>query len=182
MLDSHQGCAAPSAPDKLRINDKEWLMQRSGAYVRGLCVNGLLVLGLVASGPAFAFDDGAEATIDYRQGLMRALGGNVAATAAIIVDGAEFRDNLLIHTRYIVDATRDIPALFPEGSDFGETDALPSIWEEVEKFAQRSQENHEAALALHEAVEQGDDAAIMAGFRSVGQSCRSCHEDFRRRD
>ena len=157
-------------------------MNQMLATTRNLFVGTALVLGLAASGAVHSFDDGAEATIDYRQGLMRALGGNVAATAAIVVDGAEFRDNLLIHTRYIVDATRDIPALFPEGSDFGETDALPSIWEEVEKFAQRSQENHEAALALHEAVEQGDDAAIMAGFRSVGQSCRSCHEDFRRRD
>lgn len=157
-------------------------MIRVLATTRNLFVGTALVLGLAASGAVHSFDEGAEATIDYRQGLMRALGGNVAATAAIVVDGAEFRDNLLIHTRYIVDATRDIPALFPEGSDFGETDALPSIWEEAEKFAQRSQENHEAALALHEAVEQGDEAAIMAGFRSVGQSCRACHEDFRRRD
>jgi len=157
-------------------------MRRILATTRNLFVGTALVLGLAASGAVHSFDEGAEVTIDYRQGLMRALGGNVAATAAIVVDGADFRDNLAIHVRYIVDATRDIPALFPEGSDFGETDALPSVWEDVEKFAQRSSENHEAAVALQEAVEGGDDAAIMAGFRNLGQSCRSCHEDFRRRD
>jgi cytochrome c556 len=147
---------------------------------RNLFFGATIVLGLVASGPLHSFDEGADVTIDYRQGLMRALGGNMSATAAIVVDGAPFRDNLGTHTRYIVDATRDIPALFPEGSDFGETDALASVWEDVERFAELSRENHEAALALQEAVEQGDDAAIMAGFRTLGESCRTCHEDFRR--
>ncbi|MCA1790817.1 MAG: cytochrome c [Thioalkalivibrio sp.] len=149
---------------------------------RSLFFGAAIALGLVASGPVHSFDEGAEVTIDYRQGLMRALGGNMAATAAIVVDGAPFRDNLSTHTRYIADATGDIPALFPEDSDFGETDALPSVWEDVEKFAELSRENHEAALALHEAAEQGDDAVIMSRFRSLGESCRSCHEDFRRSD
>jgi len=157
-------------------------MYRFFMNARNLFVTTAIVLGMAASGSVHSFDEGAEVTIDYRQGLMRALGGNMAATAAIVVDGAPFRDNLSTHTRYIADATADIPALFPEGSDFGETDALPSVWEDVEKYAELSRESHEAAVALHEAVEQGDDAAIMAGFRTLGQSCRSCHEDFRRRD
>ena len=157
-------------------------MNRILATTRNLFVGTALILGLAAAGPVHSLDEGADATIDYRQGLMRALGGNTAATAAIVVDGAGFRDNLLIHVRYMADATRDIPALFPEGSDFGETAALPSVWEQPQRFAELSRENHEAALKLIEAVEQGDDAAIVAAFRGVGQSCRSCHEDFRRRD
>ncbi|AHE97041.1 c-type cytochrome [Thioalkalivibrio paradoxus] len=157
-------------------------MQRTMRMSRNVFVAtaAVLALGLPASG--VAFDEGAEATIDYRQGVMRAIGGNVASTAAIVVDGADYRDNLEMHTRYLVDATRDIPGLFPEGSDFGETDALAAVWEEPEKFAERSRETHEAAVALHEAVERGDDAAIGQGFRALGQSCRSCHEDFRHRD
>lgn len=157
-------------------------MHRMLMNARNILVGSAIALALGVSGPVYSFDDGAEVTIDYRQGLMRALGGNMSATAAIVVDGADFRDNLLVHTRYIVDATQDIPALFPEGSDFGETDALMSIWEDPERFAELSRENHEAALALHEAVEEGDDAALMSRFRSVGESCRACHEDFRRRD
>lgn len=157
-------------------------MLRSVMQARNLFIGAALVLGLAVSGPVSSFDDGAEATIDYRQGLMRALGGNMASTAAIVVDGAEFGDNLLIHTRFLMDAMRDIPALFPEGSDFGETDALPAVWDDPETFAARSQDNYDAAVALHEAAESGDQAAIVAGFRAVGQSCRSCHEDFRRRD
>ncbi len=157
-------------------------MNRNRMNLRKLLVGAALTVGLGTAGNLPAFEMGAEATIDYRQGVMRAIGGNVASTAAIVIDGADFGDNLLMHVRYLVDATKDIPSLFPEGSDFGETDALPSVWEEPEKFAERSSANHEAALALLEAVEQGDDAVIRGAFRDLGQSCRSCHEDFRHRD
>jgi cytochrome c556 len=157
-------------------------MQRAIVNIRHLLVGTALCLGLAASGSIHAFEDGAEIVIDYRQGVMRAIGGNVASTAAVVVDGADFRDNLLTHARYIADMTRDIPALFPEGSDFGETDALPSVWEEPEKFAERALATHEAALALVEAVEQGDEAALGARFRDLGQACKACHDDFRHSD
>lgn len=157
-------------------------MKRNSMKVRKLLVGAALTVGLGASGNLPAFDMGAEVTIDYRQGVMRAIGGNVSSTAAIVIDGADFGDNLMMHVRFLVDATQDIPSLFPVGSDFGETDALPSIWEQPEKFAERSRENHEAALALLEAVEQGDEAVIRGAFRDLGQSCRSCHEDFRQGD
>lgn len=157
-------------------------MKQTTMKIRTLLVGAALTLGLGASGSLPAFEMGAEATIDYRQGVMRAIGGNVAATAAIVIDGADFGDNLLLHVRYLVDTTKDIPSLFPEGSDFGETDALPSVWEQPEKFAESSRANHEAAIALLEAVEQGDEALIRGAFRDLGQSCRSCHGDFRHRD
>ncbi|WP_043739950.1 cytochrome c [Thioalkalivibrio nitratireducens] len=157
-------------------------MQRMMQMSRNVFVGtaAVLALGLPATGSAF--DLGAEATIDYRQGVMRAIGGNMASTAAIVVDGADYRDNLEMHARYLVDATRDIPALFPEDSDFGETDALAAVWEEPEKFAERARDTHEAAVALHAAVEVGDDAEMGQRFRALGQSCRSCHDDFRQSD
>lgn len=157
-------------------------MQQLIQVSRNVMWAALAALALSVPGQAFSFDEGADATIDYRQGVMRAVGGNVASVAAIVVDGADFRDNLAMHTQFLADSTRDIPALFPEGSDFGETDALSSVWEDPDKFAQRSRETHEAAVALHEAVGQGDSAEIGQRFRALGQSCRSCHEDFRRRD
>ncbi len=156
-------------------------MQRYVWTTRKLLVGTALLFGLTTAASVQAFDD-AEATIDYRQGVMAAIGGNMASIAAIVMDRADYRDNLATHVRFIVDLTEDIPAMFPEGSDFGETDALPSIWEDPETYAEKSRANHEAAVALQEAVETGDDAAIAAGFRDLGQSCRSCHEDFRHRD
>ena len=142
---------------------------------QGACLAVVLSVGLGAP----QADE--QVTIDYRQGVMKAVGGNMAALAAVLVDGADYRDNLALHARFIADALQDVPALFPEGSDFGETDALASIWEEQEKFQQRAEGSRKAAELLVEAVEKGDDAMALR-FRELGESCRACHEDFRRRD
>lgn len=142
-----------------------------------------LIFGLLlGSSHSMAFDAGAEATIDYRKGVMSALGGHSAAVAAIVVDGADFTEQLAGHAHALVHLTRDMPALFPEGSDFGETAALPAVWETPEDFAQKAEANHAAAVALLEAIESGQGANLGPLFRDVGQSCRSCHQGYRQRN
>lgn len=152
---------------------------------KGIWFGMTLVLGVAFSGPSIAFEDNdmfaAEAQIEYRQGVMRAIGGNAASLAAILVDGAdEYRGNLETHARFIRDMTEDIPSLFPEGSDFGDTDALDEVWENRDEFEQRAEDTHEAAVAFDEAVEAGNDDEIGPRFRELGESCTACHDDFRR--
>ncbi|OOG28134.1 cytochrome C [Thioalkalivibrio denitrificans] len=158
-------------------------MQQPARLVRGMCFGIALTLGLGlgAAAQVHAFEE-IEAKIDYRQGAMRAIGGNMASLAAVIVDGVEdYRDNLALHARFIVDMSRDIPGLFPEGTDFGETNALPAIWENWERYEQLSEDTHQAAVRLLEAIEAGE-ANLGPRFREVGQSCTACHDDFRHRD
>jgi cytochrome c556 len=158
-------------------------MQHPALLVRGLCFGIALTLGLGlgAVTQVHAFEED-EVKIDYRKGAMRAIGGNMASLAAVIVDGAEdYRDNLALHAGFIVNMTRDIPSLFPEGTDIGETDALPAIWEDMDRFTELSEENHQAAVALLEAIE-GGEANLGPRFRELGQSCSACHDDFRHRD
>lgn len=155
-------------------------MQKTGLIGWGTSL--MMVTLLLSSGSAMAFDEGAEAVIDYRQGVMRSLGGHTASTAAILVDGADFADRLPGHAHALVELTRDMPRLFPEGSDFGETAALPSVWENPEDFAVRAEANHAAAVALAEAIENGQTEGLGTLFREVGQSCRSCHQEYRRRN
>lgn len=153
-------------------------MQKPVLFARGLCLGVALTLGLGTMSQVHAFDD-IEAKVDYRKGVMRAIGGNTAALAAVIVDGAEdFRGNLAIHARYIVDMTKDIPGLFPEGTDFGETNALSAVWEDQARYAELSENTQKAAVALLEAIEAGEDN-LGPRFREMGQSCRACHDDFR---
>jgi cytochrome c556 len=137
-----------------------------------------MLLGLALLGPVHADE---EVVIEYRQGVMKAIGGNMSSLAAVLVDGADYRANLARHARFIAEFLEDVPALFPEGSDFGETDALMAIWDEPAKFEERSADTHQAALRLLEAVEREDDT-MATRFRELGESCRACHEDFRRRD
>ena len=153
-------------------------MQYTERTVKGICLGlvMLLVLGVVNVAQA---DE--EAIIDYRKGVMKAIGGNMASIAAVVVDGAHYRANLTHHARFIAELMQDVPGLFPEDSDFGETDALPSVWERRTEFEQRAADTREAAALLLRAVET-EDEALGLRFRALGESCRACHEDFRHRD
>jgi cytochrome c556 len=153
-------------------------VRNANMILKGCCLGLSLLPGLVFPGSAHAEE---QITIDYRQGVMKAVGGNMASLAAVIVDGADYRANLLHHARFIAEFMQDVPALFPEGSDFGETDALMSVWEQREKFEERAADTRKAADLLVEAVEKDDDAMALR-FRELGESCRACHEDFRRSD
>ena len=142
------------------------------------CLGVALALGMGMLHPAHADE---EVIIDYRKGVMKAIGGNMASMAAVVVDGADYRANLIHHARFIAEFMQDVPGLFPEGSDFGETDALPAVWEQRTEFEKRAAATREAAGLLLRAVETNDEAMALR-FRELGESCRACHEDFRRRD
>lgn len=138
-----------------------------------------LVLGSALAFPAASADP--EAIVDYRQGVMSSLGGNTAASAAILMDGVDFRENLEKHARILAEFTRDIPALFPEGTDVGDHDAREAVWTDRETFENRAADTQEAAEAFYAVVRDGgSDQEIVAAFRDMGQSCRACHDDFRR--
>ncbi|WP_018872565.1 cytochrome c [Thioalkalivibrio sp. ALJ16] len=154
-------------------------MKRSARLFTAASVAAALTLGLAATSSVQAFDEH-EATIDYRQGVMRAIGGNMGSVAAIVIDGADFGDNLKIHTQQLVDLTRDIPSLFPEGSDFPDTDAREEIWDNWDRYVELANDSRDAAEALHAAVESGDESEYPIRFRNLGQSCQACHDDFRR--
>jgi len=121
----------------------------------------------------------AEVYVDYRQAVMSAVGGNTAASAAILIDGAPFVTNLEEHARAIERLTEDIPALFPEGTAHEDSGAKPEVWEDRSTFEERAEATHRAATAFREAVEGGDPAQAMPYFRELGDSCRNCHDDFR---
>lgn len=96
-------------------------------------------------------------------------------------DPAVFRANAAI----LIERAANITSGFPEnsGPQAGvETDALPQIWQNKAQFEAR-------ATALQEVLQQfsataaGDDVnATVAAVALVGDTCRECHEEFRKRD
>jgi|SRR5690606_34824173 len=72
----------------------------------------------------------------------------------------------------------DIDALWPEGSDTGDTKAAPAIWENFDAFKAESEKYAQAVAAAVAAAPQ-DLAAFQAAFDPVGASCGSCHENYR---
>jgi cytochrome c556 len=140
----------------------------------------IVVLTLALSGPAVAADP--KDIIDYRQSIMTAVKGHNAAAQDIIRGKVAFNDYLAAHADAIVALFAELDHIFPEGSDFGETAALPAIWEKPEEFAEAKQEAREAADKLAEAAASGDFFAIEEAHRQLGDACKGCHREFRKKD
>ncbi|ONG47742.1 hypothetical protein BKE38_22740 [Pseudoroseomonas deserti] len=74
-----------------------------------------------------------------------------------------------------------LPALFPPGSDKGETRALPAVWSDRAGFEAAAGGATAAAAKLQQAMAGGDTGAAAGAFRELGASCGTCHRGYRGR-
>jgi cytochrome c556 len=74
--------------------------------------------------------------------------------------------------------SKKIPELFPEGSEGGESDALPAIWKEWDRFTKSADDLDRVASDLIAALEAGS-AGWKGAFKTVADACKTCHQDFR---
>jgi cytochrome c556 len=121
--------------------------------------------------PAAAAADAAE----YRQHVMKAVGGHMQSSASILRGLVPHQDQLPLHVNAIAELSQIAHTLFPEGSRGG--DARAAIWNNPEDFDAKMADFREAAGTMREAVENGD--GVMPAFQSLAQACRSCHDNYR---
>ena len=140
---------------------------------------GALLVGMAGGVTA---ESDPENVIKYRQGSMSALGGHMSASAQIVRGKVNYGDHLLFHAEAIEAISRRVSELFPEGSDFGETEAKAEIWEQWDEFQTVSRKAQQAAGDYLVAVKGGDKAVIGKSFRSLADACKQCHKKFREQD
>ena len=148
------------------------MQRKSVGAVTALVTSSLLALS------AFA-DTTPEDAADYRKALMMSLRGHIAASSMIARGLVENDGYLVAHAKGLASGAKELHRVFQEGSNVGESEALPAIWEDEEAFAEAIARTEEATAAFVEAAEGGDQEAIMGAFRTVGGSCRGCHDNFR---
>jgi len=76
----------------------------------------------------------------------------------------------------IADNLKKAHELFPAGSDGGESRAKPEIWTDRAGFDKQMKDAQAAAVALQSVKEE---AAFLPALRTLGGSCKSCHEMYR---
>jgi len=135
---------------------------------------------LVCAGGAMAAEP--ENYIKYRQAMMKAIGGHTAAASQIVRGKVAPEGHLLMHALALAELSKDITHLFPEGSDFGETQAKEEIWAEWAKFEEAAENSKNAAADFAAAAAGKDSRQIADAFKAVGKSCKGCHKDFRQKD
>ena len=150
--------------------------------LRPLGAAALLSVGLAFALPAAAEEvpmEKVEQAIKYRQNVMSAMSGLLGTAVGQLRDGFAFGPDINGVAAGLEAVTMDIAALFPEGTDLGETKAKAEVWSDSEGFSDKSKQAADAAKAFSEAVKSGDKTMMLQAFKGVGDSCKGCHEAYR---
>lgn len=144
-------------------------------------ITGSLIAVAVAFGLSVqvAAETTAQDAKDYRGSIMTSLRGHIGASSMTVRGLVDDHGQLAAHADGLANGVAELKHIFQEGSAVDESEALPAIWEETEKFAAAIAKAEEATAAFKVAVASGDKEAIGGAFRNVGMSCRGCHDDFR---
>jgi cytochrome c556 len=135
-----------------------------------------LVAGVVtALGVSVALADGDP--IKQRRALMKA-NGDATKTVVGMLKGAPFDlEAVKKALSTYEDAATKAPALFPDDSKTGDTNALPAIWENKADFEARFAKLDADAKAASAAIV--DQASFKATIPGVLKNCGGCHEQYR---
>jgi len=136
----------------------------------------------LAQAQNFNMDYNPEMLIKYRQDFMTAVKGHNNSIKAI-VNGAVPHDNHMnMHLSSLENLFKEISSLFPEGSDFGDTNAKDAVWEKPEKFKKAISDAQQALATFKQVAAQGDKAQTKAAFKKYGRSsCGGCHKSFKKK-
>lgn len=136
-------------------------------------LTGALLAAALFSTDAFAQSD----VIEKRQAAMK----NNSADAKAIKAAVESKDYATIETKAkdIMGTAEKIPSLFPKGSTKGKTKAKSEIWENNDDFVKHAKTLGKSAGELAAAAKAKNDAEIGVKVKAVGETCSSCHKQFR---
>ena len=147
-------------------------------HPRPLLLLASLALSAAVIGSALAAEP--EDIIKYREAMMKANAGHMGASAAIINGKVDYKGDLADHAKALAALNKDIAAMFPKGSDFGNTEALDTVWKKNDEFKKRAQDAKAKADAFAKTVAAGDTANYGPRFKELNEACKACHKDFRK--
>jgi len=122
----------------------------------------------------------AEDAIKYRQGVFSAVKWHFGTMGEVVKGKQDYNADDFARRAEIVAQLSKLPLEgFVAGSYTGDTDALPAIEENREKFEAGMSMFAEKADALAVAAKTGDMDQIRPAFGEVGKTCKGCHDNFK---
>ena len=116
-----------------------------------------------------------------RQGLMKERGKLVGGLAKIAKGEADFDAAAVLTALQALQINAekvDVDALFPAGSDSGDTTASPKIWQDMAGF-KTTNEKYVADVKAAVAAAPVDVDALKAQIGTLGNDCGTCHQTYR---
>ena len=122
---------------------------------------------------------GAENPLANRQGVMKNVGAAMGALSKMAKGEMDFNADVAVMALRVMNAgSYGYGELFPAGSEGGETEASPKIWEDSAGFQAavvKFQTDTAAAIATPPTSKEELGTALGA----IGGNCSGCHESYR---
>lgn len=119
--------------------------------------------------------------IVHRQGIYGIASGHMLALKSIIMLEHPATTDITYHAKAMLGAFKRHGDAFPKGSDLGTTHAKSNVWTQQDDFANKERVANQAIEQLISAAEQNDKQKIKQTFADVSQSCKNCHDDYRKK-
>lgn len=131
--------------------------------------------------PALAQFQKPEDAVKYRKSALTVMGAHFGRIGAMANGRVPFDANIAAQNAAIVETMSKLPwAAFGPGTDKGETRAKPEIWTEQAKFNAGAEKMQDAVAKLNAAAKTGNLDAVKTAFGAAGQSCKACHDAYRK--
>jgi cytochrome c556 len=122
-----------------------------------------------------------EDAIKYRQSAMSLQGTHFGRLAAMASGRVPFDAKVAAEQAELIATLNRLQfAGFVEGTGSGNTKAKPEIWTEKDKWNAAVAKSQEEVNKLNAAAKSGNLDQIKAGVGAVGQSCKACHDNYRK--
>lgn len=140
----------------------------------------LLTFAAVAV-PASAQFARAEDAVKYRKAAFTLLGNHFGALGAMANGKMPYNAAVAAEAGDVVAVVAKLPwRAFADGTDKGDTRAKPEIWKEMPKFKEGSEKMQAEIAKLAAAAKTGNLDNLKAAFGPAAQSCKACHDQFRK--
>lgn len=121
-----------------------------------------------------------EDAIKYRQSALFVMGQHFGRIGAMANGRAPWDAKAAADSMAVINAVHKLPfTAFGEGTDKGNTKALPEVWTKSAAFKSAADKMFGEMAKLDAAVKTGNADAVKTAFGGVGGSCKGCHDDFR---
>ena len=147
-------------------------------FVATFAASAALLLATGASAQSFQKPEDA---IKYRRSAMTVMATHFGVLGAMANGRVPFDAAAASRSADVIALVSHLPAAgFVPGTDKGETRAKPEIWSENAKFKGAYEKMEDAVGKLAVAAKTGNLDTMKAAFGPAAQTCKACHDDFRK--
>ena len=135
---------------------------------------------LLSAGSVHAQFQKSEDAIKYRQSVMTVMANSFTKIGAVVKGETPYNKDEVAKNAAVVAMLSTLPWQgFGPGTEGGK--AKEEIWSESAKFKAAQDKLQLATANLNTAAQSGDLESIKKAFGATGQTCKGCHDDFKKK-